>query len=127
MTAQKKIDEALLTAMWNRGASHHAIGAAVGISRPQVPRRAAKLGLPERTKPEPNPEPKPRVRIRKRVIRLDRAKPTPDAKPVAEPAYQPGLSDAIKRAKGSVQRLGKVATSYRVSYREVLAMAGVTV
>lgn len=125
MSPQKPIDEALLTAMWNRGASHHAIGAAVGISRPQVPRRAAKLGLPDRIKPAP----KPRVRNKRSMVRLMVPKPAPDPKPIAAPVYRPGLSDAIKRAKASgdmLARLGKVATVYGLKYREVMEMAGVT-
>lgn len=125
MTPIKPIDEQLFVKMWDAGETSAAIGRAVGLSKGHVPVRAARIGL------DPRPSRLDRARdfvpVPRGKIRLERSKPVADPKPVAGPTYHPGLSDAIKRAKGSVQRLGKVATSYRVAYREVLAMAGVTV
>lgn len=120
MTPMKPIDEALFAEMWNAGQSAFIIGPAVGIARQRVTFRAAKMGLAPRVKAAPPPAPQPR-----KMRSLSR--PKADPKPAPEPTYHHGLSDAIKRARGSVQRLGKVATSYRVAYRDVLAMAGVTV
>jgi hypothetical protein len=119
MTAIKPIDDSLFVQMWEAGATSVAIGAAVGLGRSAIYPRAALLGLEPRAPRSARPwamasKVGPKVRAVK-----------PAAKPAAAPVYQPGLSDAIQRAGGSVERLGKVATSYRVPYREVLQMAGV--
>jgi hypothetical protein len=123
MSRMKPIDEALFAQMWQAGEKPQVISNAVGISRPQLQVRAKSLGLPDRPKRQ-YVEKKPRVRIRAKTL-PERSKPTADPKPAPEPTYHHGLSDAVKRAGGSVVRLGKVATSFRVPYREVLEMAGV--
>jgi hypothetical protein len=117
MTAIKPIDDSLFVQMWEAGAASLAIGAAVGLGRSAIYPRAALLGLEPRApmwRPHAYTKSVPKVRAVK-----------PAAAPAAAPVYQPGLSAAIQRAGGSVERLGKVATSYRVPYREVLQMAGV--
>ena len=113
MTAIKPIDDSLFVQMWEAGATSVAIGAAVGLGRSAIYPRAALLGLEPRA-----PMWRPHA-YTKSVPKVRAVKPTP------APVYQPGLSAAIQRAGGSVERLGKVATSYRVPYREVLQMAGV--
>ena len=114
MTAIKPIDDSLFVQMWEAGATSVAIGAAVGLGRSAIYPRAALLGLEPRA-------PMWRPHAYTKSVPKVRAEPNPTPAPV----YQPGLSAAIQRAGGSVERLGKVATSYRVPYREVLQMAGV--
>lgn len=112
----KHIDRARFTQMWNAGAGMSQIMAVFDLGENAIRARVDAFGLERR----------PVGGLRK-MVKGGNSKPKADPKPVAEPKYHPGLSDAIKRAKlagDPVARLGKVAATYRVPYREVLDMAG---
>lgn len=128
----KKIDENLFVTMWDAGETSYAIAAAVGLHRTSIYDRAKHMGLTPRPPfwraDRPNGGVKAELKPRPvRTIVKVRAAPVATTNPESEPVYHHGLSDAIKRAGGSVQRLGKVATTYRVPYRDVMEMAGVQV
>jgi hypothetical protein len=115
----KVIDRARFTQMWIAGTGMGQICAVFGLAENAIRSRVDAFGL-ERCA----------VGGKRQMVTGGKpnSKPVADPKPVAEPAYRPGLSDAIKRAKlagDPFARLGKVATVYGMKYREVLEMAGV--
>lgn len=108
------LDRARFTEMWVGGVSTREIKATLHIGDGTIKARVAEWGLEPRHPGWNRGQSQPR-----------NSKPRAEPKAKPEPVYQPGLSAAIKRAGSSVERIGKVATTYRVPYREVLAMAGV--
>jgi hypothetical protein len=113
MTIKRAVDKDHFISLWTAGVSMAGIAAEFRIGNSAIRARVIEFGL------------MPRLPGWNRT-NGGNSKPVADPKPASEAVYHPGLSAAIKRANGSVQRLGKVATSYRVPYREVLAMAGVS-
>jgi hypothetical protein len=115
----KVIDRVKFTQMWVAGTGMGQMCAVFGIGENAIRLRVDAFGLERRL-----------VGGKRKMVTGGNSKPVADPKPVAEPKYRPGLSDAIKRAKlagDPVARLGKVATMYGMKYREVLEMAGVQV
>lgn len=114
----KHTDREKFTEMWNAGACMGKISAVFNMGEAAIRARVDAFGLERRAVGG------------QRSSKLNKylSKPKADPVPEPEPAYRPGLSDAIKRARSSdnpVARLGKVATMYGMKYREVLEMAGV--
>lgn len=111
------LDRAMFTEMWVGGVATKVIKARLHIGDGTIKARVEQWGLEPRYPGWNRGQSQPR-----------NSKPRATPKPAPEPVYHPGLSDAIKRANAArdrMERLGKVATTYRIAYREVLQMAGV--
>ena len=116
----KHIDREQFTKMWIAGVSMGKISAVFNIGENAIRARVDAFGLERRAVGG--------QRSSQLNEYLSKPKADPKVAPVAEPAYRPGLSDAIKRAlaaKNPIKRLGDVSTMYGMKYREVLEMAGV--
>lgn len=114
----KHIDREKFTEMWTAGACMGKIAAVFNMGEAAIRARVDAFGLERRAVGG------------QRSSKLNEylSKPKADPAPAPEPAYRPGLSDAIKRAlaaKNPIKRLGDVSTMYGMKYREVLEMAGV--
>ena len=115
----KHTDREQFTKMWNAGVSMGKISAVFNMGEAAIRARVDAFGLERRA-----------VGGQRQMVTgvSTNSKPKADPAPAPEPAYRPGLSDAIKRAlaaKNPIKRLGDVSTMYGMKYREVLEMAGV--
>lgn len=126
------ICDSYLSQMWMAGVSRADMKERLGIGYTAINSRVKKLGLPSRgiggDRRAQRADDAPMIEPPRKSRSLSR--PKTDPVPAPEPVHHPNLFAAIKRAKAErrpIAALNAVATSYRLKYRDVLEMAGVTV